>query len=300
MSFIRSRQTGEEITFDVLQGDRGNRYRLNRYPLNKGRGGNGLVFEATALAPDGRPLYPCAVKILNNLTPQRVDRFRNEIRIMEMLGNFERVATFHDSGEIGHGNLKFPWLAMVLGGPNFRESIASNGPIPVEGGLLRRVALQMCDALIHIHERKIIHRDIKHQNFVWAPVAFNMKPRDVLMLDFGIAKCDGEDVSGRPFDELTQEAEFVGPAHTFASPELVAYWTDKGTVVDHRSDLWQFGRVLWFLATTQLVTSMPDVDDDPTHGKLFDLVMQLTAHKPSKRPASATILRELLSGALPE
>jgi serine/threonine protein kinase len=106
-----------------------------------------------------------------------------------------------------------------------------------------------------------------------------------MMIDFGIAKQNGQDVSARPLDNFTKAMEFVGPQF-FASPELIAYARDKSHPVDGRSDLFQLGKVLWFLATGVVLAGVPTRRQDPYGGQLYQLVLALLAEDPDDRPQS--------------
>lgn len=114
------------------------------------------------------------------------------------------------------------------------------------------------------------------------------------MIDLGIAKRVDEDVSARPLDRFTTQQEFVGPVF-FSSPELIAYASDKSQPVDRRSDLFQLGKVLWFLATGRIAAGIPFRRDCPADGKIWDIVMGLLPDNPSDRPNHASDVRLALS-----
>ncbi|MCC7421715.1 MAG: serine/threonine protein kinase [Planctomycetaceae bacterium] len=252
-------------------------------------GGNGIVFDSRRLDDAGRVIGSCAVKFLKQQDKTRIDRFINEIRILSSL-HHDRIATHFDSGEIVlEDDIRVPWVAMELGGDNLRQNVAMHGAIPVD--TLKQIGLDICDALIQLHAESIIHRDIKPDNFVWDPVVDGR----VKMIDFGIAKYIGEDTSLRPLDEFTQHLEFVGPVF-FSSPELIAYASDKMLPVDHRSDLFQLGKVLWFLGTAKISAGVPSKKDCPLGGKLRDLVLELVSDRPEDRLQSAQEVKDILIG----
>lgn len=225
----------------------------------------------------------CAIKLLRQRGLTRIDRFTNEIRIMTALQH-DRIASYFDSGEVdvGSGHV-VPWVAMELGGANLHDHVRKHGPIPF--GTLVWIGSEMCQALYHIHERDIIHRDVKPHNFVWE----DETQRHVKMIDFGIAKYIGEDMSSRPLDEFTQHMEFVGPVF-FSCPELIAYANDKAHPVTHMSDLFQLGKVLWFLATGKISAGVPARKDCPAGGKFRNLVLSLVDDDPDSRLDSASIV----------
>jgi len=117
-----------------------------------------------------------------------------------------------------------------------------------------------------------------------------MTQLDIMLIDFGISKYIGEDVSGRPLDDFTRITEFVGPQN-FSSPELLAYARDKDTKVDQRSDLFQLGLILWFLNSGKIPAGIPPKREDQTGGKLWDLVCQLIQMDPDDRPNSASLVK---------
>lgn len=244
-------------------------------------GGNGIVFEAKPLRGLKDAPAKVAVKLLRQQDDSRMDRFTNEVRILRMLDHV-RIARFFDSGQIDLGSGYWvPWVAMDLGESNLREHVQAKGPLsPTE---LLRVGIQICDALEHVHARHLIHRDVKPDNFV-------LSGADVRMIDFGIAKLGGEDVSARPLDQFTQHMEFVGPVF-FSSPELIAYARNKMHPLDHRSDLFQLGKVLWFLATGAISAGVPSRRQCPIGGRLHDIVMRLLNDDPVDRQEFASTVR---------
>jgi serine/threonine protein kinase len=160
-----------------------------------------------------------------------------------------------------------------------RQHVHDIGPLAVSE--LQSVGSGICAAVSHLHDKGYIHRDIKPDNFVWR----DERRDSFLMIDFGIAKKSGEDVSARPMDTFTRLNEFVGPVF-FSSPELIEYARDKDHPVNYRSDIFQVGKVLWFLGTGRTATGIPSRKDCPAGGKLRDLVMSMIDDDPDSRPQS--------------
>jgi len=277
---------GERPLF-VDEVDASKRFRLIRAVLG---GGNGVVFAAQQLDARERPFQTVAVKILRQLDEGPRDRFANERRVLAAL-NHRSITTFHGSGihRAQAAGMDVPWIAMHLCGPNLRQHLQERGPIGP--GLLRHVGIQICDAVQYVHERDLIHRDLKPANVVWADES--SASGVVKLIDFGLAKYTGEDMSGRPLDDFTKTPDFVGPVF-FSSPELIAYAENKKHPVDHLSDLFQLGKVLWFLATGRILAGIPAVRHDPTGGVLHGLVSALIADDPADRPDSANVVRAQL------
>jgi len=269
---------------DTLESSDGTRFNIGRM-LWGGKGGNGVVFEAIR---EGGMGYKCAIKVLKRLDGQRIDRFNNEINVLKQLDH-EHISSYLGDGTI---NTRYgdptPWVAVDLGGPNLRMHVDEHGPLA--SAELREIGIQICGALKHLHERDFIHRDLKPANFVWT--AANTSNR-IMMIDFGLAKRTGENTAGRPFDQFTQVGEFVGPVF-YSSHELIEYARDQRTPVDYRSDLFQFGRVMWFLATGTPGAGIPSHKRDPTGGPLYDLVMQLLPDDPDDRLCDLDLIEDKL------
>lgn len=255
----------------------------SRYELVYARkgGANGVVFESRRHPHEwGGYDRTCAVKLLKQQDDVRIDRFKNEIEILKNLDH-PNIAAHYDSGVLSVGSAPFdvPWMAMELGGNNLRNHVSERGPLSVKE--TAKAALQVANALAHFHKKGYVHRDLKPANLVWEEGGTD----NVLLIDFGIAKLVGADVSGRPMDDLTQHQEFVGPAF-YASPELIAYADDKTTSVDQRSDYFQLGRVIWFLCTGKISAGIPSLKQCPGGDGLYEIVCELLQDDPDDRPTS--------------
>jgi len=250
------------------------------------QGGNGVVFAACRAGR--KPNRPdCAIKFLKRLDAQRRDRFYNEVRVLERLSH-SAISSYFGHGAMDFGeHVSVPWVAMDLGGQNLREEIDTNGPLKPDA--LLSVAVQMCDAVSYAHSQKLIHRDIKPDNFMWTTAPA------IKMIDFGIAKFVGEDVSARPLDQFTKLTEFVGPA-LYSSPELLAYARNKSHPVDHRSDVFQLAKVIWFLGTGRVSAGVPARRLCPFGGKLWNGLVVAFSDDPDDRPESAAALKAVLTG----
>jgi len=95
------------------------------------------------------------------------------------------------------------------------------------------IAIQICDGLTAAHERGIVHRDIKSENIMVTPKG---QPK---ITDFGLAKVKGA-------TKLTKAGSTLGTA-AYMSPEQA-----RGEEIDHRSDIFSFGVVLYEMLTGKL------------------------------------------------
>lgn len=289
--FLNNQSMGRHDVPEVIEAEDGKSFRL--YGATR-MGGNGVVFGAAELAEGRVTGKTCAVKILKQLNSARIDRFANEIRVLRELSS-PYISKYSASGHTtvtpqaeGDTARRVPWVAMQLGGTNMRQHVEGQGPLTV--AQIKSISFGMTTAIEHLHSRGFIHRDIKPDNFVWRGQAYTAP----LMIDFGIAKRQGEDVSGRPMDTFTRVTEFVGPVF-FSSPELIEYSKDKNYPVDYRSDIFQLGKVFWYLATGKISAGVPSRRECPVGGKLRELVLGMIDDDPDCRPQTLAEVRDAVA-----
>ncbi|NDY91787.1 serine/threonine protein kinase [Ideonella livida] len=289
--FQNNRSLGRHDVPDHVHADNGLSYRI--YGATR-MGGNGVVFDAAEKLHDVATGKSCAVKVLKQLNPARIDRFNNEVRVLKELQS-PYISAHSASGTVavvpqvqGTQEVVIPWVAMQLGGSNMRQHVEDHGPLSMQQ--LKSITFGLCSAVEHLHSKGFIHRDIKPDNFVWRTAA-NTAP---MMIDFGIAKRQSEDVSARPMDTFTRVTEFVGPVF-FSSPELIEYAKDKAYPVDYRSDIFQLGKVLWYLGTGKVSAGVPSRKECPADGKLRELVLAMIDDDPSYRPQALSEVRDAMN-----
>jgi TolB-like protein/Flp pilus assembly protein TadD len=121
-------------------------------------------------------------------------------------------------------------------------------------------ALQMAEALLEAHNNGIIHRDIKSDN-----IMVN-KRNQIKVMDFGLAKLKGS-------IKLTKTSSTMGTA-AYMAPEQA-----RGEEVDHQSDIWSFGVVLYEMLTGQMpfkgdydqAMTYAIVNEEPDLSKIMEL-----------------------------
>ena len=189
-----------------------------------GAGGMGEVY----LAEDTRLNRKVALKFLPPHLCQDEDcrkRFTREAQAAAGLDH-PNIAAIHEVGEY-QGR---PYYAMQLvEGQSLREVIAGED-LPIEQVL--EIATQVCEGLQAAHDKGVIHRDIKPSN-----ILLDGHGR-VRIVDFGLASIRGA-------EHLTKTGSTLGTIG-YMSPEQV-----QGKDVDHRSDLFSLGVVLYELITKQ-------------------------------------------------
>jgi serine/threonine protein kinase len=208
---------------------------LNHYRILRqlGAGGMGEVYEAE----DTRLKRRVAIKILPAETgadPARRARFDREAQAVAAL-NHPNIVTIHSVEEAGDTR----FLTMeVVDGTTLARLIPADG-MPLAD--LLKYALPILDAVAAAHEHGIVHRDLKPANV--------MVTRDgrLKVLDFGVAKLvdlsGGNEASVPTMTVATSVGQIVGTA-PYMSPEQA-----KGRPVDHRSDLFSIGILLYEMAT---------------------------------------------------
>jgi len=191
-----------------------------------GEGGMGVVYKAE----DTKLHRQVALKFLpSSLTSdnEAKKRFIEEARAASALDH-PNVCTIHEINETEDGRM---FIVMACyEGLTLSDKIA-RGQIPIDE--IINIAIQVTKGLVKAHQQKIIHRDIKPANI------YVTEDGLVKILDFGIAKL----IKG---SRSTREVLNIGTvAHI--SPEQI-----KGDKIDHRTDIWSLGVVLYEMITGQL------------------------------------------------
>jgi TolB-like protein/Tfp pilus assembly protein PilF len=116
-------------------------------------------------------------------------------------------------------------------GETLRELLIENRQLSIEKCI--HIAIQICEGLEKAHQVGIVHRDIKPEN-----ILLDIDDR-IKILDFGLAKLSGQ-------TKLTKDGSTLGTV-AYMSPEQT-----QGVNVDHRTDIWSFGIVLYEMISGQL------------------------------------------------
>lgn len=266
-----------------------------------GRGAYGVVFRADQ-EELGRHV---AVK---TLLPQAflqqdiVQRFHREAQLISRLDHPNIIRLF-DYG-VDEGLL---YMAVeYVEGPTLMDLIDNDAPLDPDR--VRKVSLQMLDALVHAHSVGIVHRDLKPENIVLLQTRTTdgREYEVVKILDFGISKLlSGENDAGA-LKSLTQDGTVLGTPH-YMSPENIV-----GDPIDHRADLYAFGVILFELLTGEhpfdapspsavmvrhLRDALPDLPP-AIAGTTFGIAIERCMEKqPWDRIGSAEELIEILEAA---
>jgi serine/threonine protein kinase/Tol biopolymer transport system component len=188
-----------------------------------GGGGMGVVYKAQDLSLE----RVVALKFLPpelSRDPDAKTRFLQEARAASTLDH-PNICTIHEVGETDEGQL---YLAMACYDGETLKQRLQRGPLPIDEAL--EAAQQIARGLVKAHRSGIVHRDIKPANLMITADEI------VKILDFGIAKLAG--AAG-----LTRIGASLGTPG-YMSPEQA-----RGEEVDHRTDVWSLGAVLYEMVT---------------------------------------------------
>ncbi|MCJ7483478.1 MAG: protein kinase [Thermodesulfovibrionales bacterium] len=211
-----------------------------------GEGGMGVVYKAE----DTKLKRTVALKFLpSHLTKNDTDkaRFLHEAQVAAVL-NHNNVCTIHEIHDEGEN----PFIVMeYVEGKTLRDIIASIGAKhsgddigksdrirPGNASPLKILdvidySIQIAEALKAAHKKSIVHRDIKSENIMVTETG------QVKVMDFGLAKLAGP-------SQLTKTGTTLGTV-SYMSPEQA-----RGEEVDHRTDIWSLGVILYEMLTGQL------------------------------------------------
>jgi tetratricopeptide (TPR) repeat protein/tRNA A-37 threonylcarbamoyl transferase component Bud32 len=210
--------------------DRLNAALSGRYRIEElvGRGGMATVYRAVDL----RHERVVAIKVMNPDFTETVgrDRFLREIRVTAGLTH-SHILALYDSGEAD--GLLF-YVMPFVDGVSLRQRLGVQQPLPLDD--VRKITREVADALSYASSRGIVHRDIKPENILLA----GYSPADrrgswnTLVADFGIAA-----------PSLARDEHLTLTGIAVGSPRYMSPEQAFGEHVDHRSDVWSLGCVVY-------------------------------------------------------
>ena len=239
-----------------------------KYRLIKvvGRGGMGIVYGAE----DMKLKRLVALKFLPREWTQDKEareRFLQEARSAAALSH-PNICTIYEVDDSGDQ----PFIAMEFVEGETLSEKTRRGPLPMEEAL--SMAAQAAEGLEAAHRKGIIHRDIKCANIMVTDKG------QAKIMDFGLAKLRGG-------SSLTKEGATIGTV-AYMSPEQA-----RGEKVDHRTDIWSLGVVLYEMLTGEL----------PFRGErdvslLYSIVHEKPKSVKDKKPPVPPELQRIIERAL--
>jgi serine/threonine protein kinase len=255
-----------------------------------GRGGMGDVW----VARNEATMAELAVKTLQRTerSPIHDERFRREARLSATISHRNVVRVF-DLVDESDGTLGL--VMELLRGSTLEDAMKERGPLP--GIQAVAVALTVLSAMHHVHQKGIVHRDMKPAN-----VFFAVEPDGHVipkLLDFGIAKLPAAGSA------LTMDGSVLGTPH-YMSPEQI-----RGQELDGRSDMFSFAVVILEMLTGLQVFHREsaaaslaavlehEVDPDPRiEPRLWLALSRALAKRPYERYASCAEFADALRASI--
>jgi serine/threonine protein kinase len=285
------------ITHTITEGDRSRVDRASKslggFQLVRliGRGGMGSVYEAY----EQSMRRMVAVKILDSgIDPSanELSRFEREAWIAGRLNHPNIVKAYSQGSEAG---THFIAMELIDGGSLAGEIRAAKDSGQQPGRIRQMVSLfaGVVDALQHLHEKGVIHRDIKPQNLL-----LTKDGERLLLTDFGLAR--DEQAS-----QLTRRGDFLGTVRYMSPEQLLA----QRAQVDRRSDIWSIGVSLYeavtldvpysaaseeaYISAVSMREPVPARGRNPTVSRdLETVLMKCLERNPDRRYGTATELRD--------
>ncbi len=267
-----------------------------------GAGGMGEVYKAR----DTRLERTVAVKVLPERLaedPEALSRFGREAKAVAALSH-PNILAIHDFGH--EGSVAYA-VSELLEGETLGEALVSG---PLSSRKATEYGVQIALGLAAAHEKGIVHRDLKPDN------VFITRDERVKILDFGLAKPGAGSPDARAETQSPTVSGFTEPGKVmgtvgYMSPEQV-----RGLAVDHRSDIFSFGAVLYEMLTgsrafqreTTAETMTAILKEEPLEpvaavgsdaSALVPVVRHCLEKKPEKRFQSARDLAFALETATP-
>ena len=242
-----------------------------------GEGGMGIVYEAEQREPVRRRV---AVKMLKAGmdSKQVVGRFeieRQSLAVMDHPG----IAKVLDAGVDVTGR---PYFAMELVAGVTIDEYCSLNRLTIRQRL--ELAIAVCEAVQHAHQKGVIHRDIKPSNILVKDEDGHPRPK---VIDFGIAKATGQRMTAQTV--VTSLGQALGTL-AYMSPEQAEM---SGLDVDTRTDVYSLGIILH-----QLLTDRVPVDPADSGEQVFILrLMQRDEAMPTLTQSIAKLDSARLKGA---
>jgi tetratricopeptide (TPR) repeat protein len=195
-----------------------------------GAGGMGAVYQAW----DEKLSVAIALKIIlrpafagdGHATEAQERRFKRELLLARQVTH-KNVVRIHDLGEVdGTLYITMPYVA----GTNLSALLAREGRLPLNRVL--QIGKQIASGLAAAHDAGVVHRDLKPAN-----IMIDAEDDRAQIMDFGIAQSSTATTSATRSDAIVGTLEYMSPEQA------------EGKDVDHRSDQYAFGLVLYDLLT---------------------------------------------------
>jgi serine/threonine protein kinase len=268
-----------------------------------GEGGMGLVWKAVDTTLDRE----VAIKILPDTVagrPDRLARFEREAKAVAALAH-PNILAVYDFGREGETTYM---VTELLVGSSLRERL-TEGPLPPRSAA--ELARQVARGLAAAHEKGFVHRDLKPEN------VFVTSEGRAKILDFGLAASTAAGRGADPSSTHTPtETELTAPGSVMGTVDYMSPEQVRGETVDHRSDIFSFGTLLYEMLTAtrpfrrdtgaETMTAVLREDPSPTGSEshpqispaLERVVLRCLEKQPGERFQSSSDLAFAVDNAL--
>ncbi|MCZ7601906.1 MAG: protein kinase [Melioribacteraceae bacterium] len=191
-----------------------------------GVGGMGKVFKAL----DSKNNKLVAIKIINPTLlkdEENKRRLNSEGRLLSSIDHKNIVKVFEFGETEEHSYIAMEYLS----GGTLEEFVANN--FPLDKGTFKKIAIEICEGLIIIHENNVLHRDLKSQNIMFD------ENNSIRIMDFGLSKSP-------LVSTMTSLGTVVGTLG-YVAPEQIT-----NIQIDQRTDIFSFGVILYQMLTKKL------------------------------------------------
>jgi zinc protease len=219
--------------------------------------------------------------------PQILERFKNELLLAHKITHrrVARLYEFHRAGDAVYLSMEY------VEGESLRSLLEREGRL--ETGRATEFARQLAEGLAEAHRQSIVHRDLKPENIMIGPDG------GLKVMDFGISRSFAEDV--------TVTGSVVG------TPAYMAPEQAEGKTLDHRTDIYAFGLILYEMFTgeatfhgdTAVTLALKQVQERPTNPtkltpslprRIDAAIMKCLEKDPAKRFQSVEEAFQALAG----
>lgn len=287
----------DAITNNLLTIDHIDYYAYFLSSENKGnKGGHSFIFklyEAQTYDEESSPV--CVIKIDRNpkrykdrvIGQVRRDRFQQEVEALKICkekGLYNVMRIMYDGFLVcNNTNTEdyknaFPFYVMECADSDLLEYMKEERKNIDDAGKIE-LCLQLSQGLKDLYGVGIYHRDIKPDNIFLVDDKWKIG-------DLGL-------IEMRDKQTLDKQREFVGP-RGWASPEVMNKYLTEGVEglafdykIDHQSDIFQLGKVFWFILQGNAPIGNIKTSDYLFHnGEMYDLIKNMLNHTKKKRPAT--------------
>jgi len=189
--------------------------------------GNWGVVKIITRKRDGKRFACKIVKLDDNMTDEQFDELRAEIEALRQLDHVAIAKLFETFEEPGHR--LYLVMELLMGGELYSALVERSPTGRFDEIRTRKLARRMVSAIAYLHDRGLVHRDIKLENFCFRG---DEMEDEIVLIDFGLAKL---------YEMKASMTEVVGSSY-YIAPEIV-----EGSYSGPTPDMWSLGVILFMM-----------------------------------------------------